>query len=157
MSVIVRSLDVNAHACICSRRPVYEAHHVVTASFSYCSSLPPFISRKETRATCVCVRLPLPLRCICVCLRASKWSHSYYIKQDFPEQSAPATELPKSSSGFPPQHKVRGRAEARLFVLELHCSGEAEAMSQHYRHISHLPRRTSIIKYLGAFMSPRFH
>lgn len=62
-----------------------------------------------------------------------------YIKQDFPEQSAPATELPKSSSGFPPQHKLCGHAQGRLFVLERHCSGAAEAMSQHRLHIAHLP------------------
>ncbi len=66
-----------------------------------------------------------------LCVREDERSHSYYIKQDFPEQSAPATELPKSSSGFPPQHKLCGRTESRLFVLEHHCSGAAEAMSQH--------------------------
>ena len=32
-----------------------EAHYVVTVSCSYCSPLPPFLSRKETRAMCVCV------------------------------------------------------------------------------------------------------
>ena len=91
-------------------------------------------------ALCVCVCV-----CVCMCEREDERSHSYYIKQDFPEQSAPATELPKSSSGFPPQHKLCGRAESRLFVLEHHCSGAAEAMSQHRRHSAHLPRIAQLL------------
>lgn len=91
------------------------------------------------------VCLTLWLRCVCMCEREDERSHSYYIKQDFPEQSAPATELPKSSSGFPPQHKLCGRAESRLFVLEHHCSGAAEAMSQRRRHSTHLPRIAQLL------------
>lgn len=83
--------------------------------------------------------------CVCVCEREDKRSHSYYIKQDFPEQSAPATELPRSSSGFPPQHKRCGRTESRLFVLEHHCSGAAEAMSQHRCHSAYLPRIAQLL------------
>lgn len=80
-----------------------------------------------------------------MCEFEDKRSHSYYIKQDFPEQSAPATELPKSSSGFPPQHKLCRGAESPLFVLEHHCSGAAEAMSQHGHHAAHLPRFTQLL------------
>lgn len=90
---------------------------------------------------CVCLTLWLH----CVYEREDERSHSYYIKQDFPEQSAPATELPKSSSVFPLQQKLSSLTESRLFVLEHHCSGAAEAMSQHRRHSAHLPRITQLL------------
>lgn len=92
---------------------------------------------------CVCVCLTLRLHCVCE--REDERSHSYNIKQDFPEHSAPATELPKSSSGFPPQHKLGVRAESPLFVLERHCSGAAEAMSQRRRQCAHLPRFAQLL------------
>lgn len=77
--------------------------------------------------------------------REDERSHSYYIKQDFPKQCAPATEFPKSSSGFPLQQKVGGRSKSPLFVLEHHCSGGAEAMSQRCRHSAHLPRNAQLL------------
>lgn len=76
---------------------------------------------------------------LCVWEQEDQRSHSCYIKQDFPKQRASATEFPKSSSGFPLQQKLSGFTESRLFVLEHHCSGAAEAMSQHRRHSAHLP------------------
>lgn len=93
----------------------------------------------------VCVFDTVAALCVCVCEGENERSHSYYIKQDFPEQSAPATELPKSSSGFPPQHKLSSRAESRLFVLECHCSGAGEAMSQHRCHSAHLSRIAQLL------------
>lgn len=93
---------------------------------------------------CVCDTVGC-IVCVSVCEWEDERSHSYYIKQDFPEQSAPATELPKSSSGFPLQQKVGGLAESALFVLEHHCSGGAEAMSQHWRHSAHLPRNAQLL------------
>lgn len=117
----------------------------------------PFPHSSEGRKPVQCVYVCILTRWqhfVCVCRQGSKWSHSFYIKQDFPEQSAPATELPKSSSGFPPQHKLCGRGESRLFVLERHCSGAAEGMSQHCRHSAHLPCIAQLLKCLGAFMSP---
>lgn len=104
---------------------------------------PPCLSRKEASATCACV-CPCST---CVCGREDEQSRSYYIKQDFPEQSAPATEFPKPSSGFRLQQKVGGLSERRLFVLERHCSGAAEAMSQHHcRSLCPPATRCSIIK-----------
>lgn len=120
-------------------------HYIVTVSHSYRSPLPPFLSRKETGATSICVCDTVAALCVCVFEREDERSHSYYIKQDFPEQSAPATELPKSFSGFPLQQKVGGLAENPLFVLEHHCSGGAEAMSQHRRHPAHLPRNAQLL------------
>lgn len=103
------------------------------------------VGRKLEQCVYACVFDTVAALCVCMCEREDERSHSYYIKQDFPEQSAPATELPKSSSGFPPQHKLCGRAESRLFVLEHHCSGAAEAMSQHRRHSTHLPRIAQLL------------
>lgn len=103
------------------------------------------VGRKLEQCVYACVFDTVAALCVCVCEREDERSHSYYIKQDFPEQSAPATELPKSSSGFPPQHKLCGLAESRLFVLERHCSGAAEAMSQHRRHSAHLPRIAQLL------------
>lgn len=120
-------------------------NYIVTVSHSYCSPLPPFLSRKETGATSVCVCDTVAALCVCVFEWEDERSHSYYIKQDFPEQSAPATEFPKSSSGFPLQQKVGGRSKSPLFVLEHHCSGGAEAMSQHCRHSAHLPRNAQLL------------
>lgn len=145
-------LNAKAYACLCPRSLYWWVffhsesgdRYVVTVSHSYRSPLPPFLSRKETRATCVCVCV---WRCGCIVCASGEdeRSHSYYIKQDFPEQSAPATELPKSSTGFPLQQKVGGLAESPLFVLEHHCSGGAEAMSQHRRHSAHLPRIAQLL------------
>lgn len=104
---------------------------------------PSSVGRKLEQRPYACVTLWL--HCVCVFEREDERSHSYYIKQDFPEQSAPATELPKSFSGFPLQQKVGGLAENPLFVLEHHCSGGAEAMSQHRRHSAHLPRNAQLL------------
>lgn len=109
------------------------------------------LSRKEAGATCVCVCLCVCVSqcCTCVCGREAEGFGSYYIKQDFPEQSAPATDFPKPSSGFPLRREVGGLSEGRLFVLERHCSGAAEAMSQHRCHSLCPPAtRCSIIKRL---------
>lgn len=103
------------------------------------------VGRKLEQRVDACVFDTVAALCVCVCELEDERSHSYYIKQDFPEQSAPATELPKSSSGFPLQQKLRGLAESRLFVLEHHCSGAAEAMSQHRCHSAHLPRIAQLL------------
>lgn len=100
------------------------------------------VGRKLEQRVYVCVCVFDTVACI---EREDERSHSYYIKQDFPQQSAPATELPKSSSGFPLQQKLSGFTESRLFVLEHHCSGAAEAMSQHRHHSAHLPRIAQLL------------
>lgn len=128
--------------CMCDELFSHKTHHVVTLSRSYCVH-PPFLARKEIKAICVhvCVHAWHRGSIVCVLVRESEQSHSYYIKQDFPEQSAPATELPKPSSGFPLQRELCCcRAGSRLFVLERHCSGAAEAMSQPRCPSAHLPR-----------------
>lgn len=85
-----------------------------------------------------------------VCGREDERPPSYYIKQDFPRQSAPATEFPKPlPQGSRFGRKSAASVRARLFVLERHCSGDAEAMSQR-RCPSLRPPAThcSIIKWL---------
>lgn len=73
---------------------------VVTLSCSRSSPLPHHsVGRKQEQCVCVWHR---GHSFVCVC----EPRRSYYIKQDFPECSAAATGLPKSSSGFPPQHKL---------------------------------------------------
>lgn len=128
-----------------------EVHHVVTLSCSYCSSHPPFLGRKEIKAICV-------WRCgsvVCVSERASSLTH-IILNRIFPSRVL----LPLSFRSLHQDSRLSTNSaavlRARLFVLERHCSGAAESMSQHCCHSAHLQRICSIIKCLGAFMSSCF-
>lgn len=95
---------------------------------------------------CVCPRCTCLSVCVCVCGREDERSCSYYIKQDFPEQSAAATKFPSVPQGSRFSRKSTASL-SRLFVLERHCSGAAEAMSQLHRHSLRPPAtHCSIIK-----------
>lgn len=133
--------------CVCPRLCIHSLCRDSKLQLLFTPSPNASAGRKPAQRAYACVRAVR----VCVCVRAceDERSCSYYIKQDFPEQSAAATEFPKPSSGFPLQQKVDGLSESRLFVLERHCSGAAEAMSQHHCH-SLCPPAThcSIIKWL---------
>lgn len=129
--------------CVCfgASQSEAEAHHVVTVSCSYCSPLPPFLGRKETRAVCVCV---FDTVCVCVSERASGLTH-IILNRIFPSRVL----LPLSFRSLPQDSRLSTNsaagAESPLFVLERHCSGAAEAMSQHRRHSAHLPRIAQLL------------
>lgn len=90
---------------------------------------------------------------VCVCEGAAL---SYYIREDFPGQGAPATKLLKSSSGFPLQYRRCGCAwqpnvcsGGRLFRSCRSYESAPPALCPPAMHCS-------IIKYVGAFVTQLF-
>lgn len=85
--------------------------YVVTASYSYCSPLPPFLSRKETGTTCVCVCVWLSGYTVYVCVskRTSGLVH-IILNRIFPSRVL----LPLSFRSLPQDSRFSSKSAASL-------------------------------------------